>query len=859
MDEELKLAGNTQRKNLATLITRSVFIIVFVLTLMLLFQNYQVSKQIVSLEVARSTKQTASLLQSIFNFKLTSLEIQQDSDTRSGLLVSAITQKHLEKLDTLFSGIDKMDPSLAPDFRFITQVHKIIWHDRHSKFYGITLADISNLANDSSLVNTWRMVKVDSLLGMQYVLMRHTPVVDMQTGRIVGMMYVGIVINHNFTLVNALKSGSNVDDVVLAAGPTIIASTVDNTRAYSGQSLLENYRDNHERSPFVIAKTNLNIDGKKTFLSVYTVQNNERVAQLARSHYIWLGVVLLAVFLVAIISRIWLKRRVSSDLNNLMNYTSEVVESKRITEYKGSSIAEFDQIGRNLELTFKRLNEQERQFQDLFNFSLSPIMLWGKDGTLLNMNPSAQKHFNITDINAKGCHLLLRSILPQIHMSAQGATLTGVNVLVGDKIYRWNISPILVNDKVQSVIAQAQDITSFIEAEKQSQAAKEAAEESAQVRADFLARMSHELRTPLNGILGVSQLLKGVLKDQSNIEHVEVLCSSGEHLLAVLDDILDFSKIEQGKFHIQASEFRLQELLNAVSKIFHPLCEDKGIRLVVESNVDENCIVFSDQVRLNQILFNLVSNAVKFTHRGEVKVSVNLIQDVQQKFILTITSQDTGIGIEKDRLPHIFDPFVQAESTTTREYGGSGLGLAIVKSLVDLLSGNIEVKSEVDQGSSFHVSLPIEVRQQQGSKRATSLKVPPSELFNRKLLVLLVEDNHTNAFIAQAFCKKYGMDVEWVKDGVAAIEFLEHSNKVDLVLMDNQLPNLGGVEATQTIRQELKLDVPIYACTADGMQDTQQAFLSAGANYVIIKPIKEQALNDAFVYFKNHHYQDKYA
>ncbi len=144
------------------------------------------------------------------------------------------------------------------------------------------------------------------------------------------------------------------------------------------------------------------------------------------------------------------------------------------------------------------------------------------------------------------------------------------------------------------------------------------------------------------------------------------------------------------------------------------------------------------------------------------------------------------------------------------------------------------------------------MRQPKVSDKPTSLRVEPATLFDRSLNVLLVEDNHTNAFIARAFCKKYGMEVDWVKDGVSAIEYLEQNTDIDLILMDNQLPNLGGVETTRTIRQQLELTVPIYACTADGMQDTQDAFLSAGANYVIVKPIKEQALNDAFIHYKNH-------
>ena len=187
-----------KRKNLATLITRSVFIIVFVLTLMLLFQNYQVSKQIVSLEVARSTLQTSSLLQSIFNFKLTSLEIQQDSYTRSGLLVSSISNSQLGKLDSFFNSVDNMDPALSPDFRFILYKNKLIWSDDRLKFYGITSRDLSKLGHELSSTSSWRLTRVSSMLGTQYVLARHTPLIDMRSGEAVGLMYIGVVLNNNF-------------------------------------------------------------------------------------------------------------------------------------------------------------------------------------------------------------------------------------------------------------------------------------------------------------------------------------------------------------------------------------------------------------------------------------------------------------------------------------------------------------------------------------------------------------------------------------------------------------------------------------------------------------------------------------
>ncbi len=218
--------------------------------------------------------------------------------------------------------------------------------------------------------------------------------------------------------------------------------------------------------------------------------------------------------------------------------------------------------------------------------------------------------------------------------------------------------------------------------------------------------------------------------------------------------------------------------------------------------------------------------------------------------MLRVLVKDSGIGIDYARQETIFEPFVQAEATTTREYGGSGLGLAIVKSLVDLLNGSITLTSRPKHGASFEVQLPIELKPDAKESGSFKLVSEPALLFDRALQVLLVEDNHTNAFIAKAFCEKYGMTVHWVQDGYNAIDYLKRDENIDLILMDNQLPQLGGIETTKIIRDDLGLRIPIYACTADGMQDTKRAFLAVGADYVLVKPIKEVALNQAFVHYK---------
>lgn len=843
------LTRRGSKSRLATLLTRSIFLTIGVLSLVMVFQNYQVNRQVVSQEVARSKLQTQSLVQQIFNFRLKALEIQQDSYSRNESLIEVFAESDVNGLDRFFNGIDQAAPELAPDFRFITAETEVVWDDSNYQFYGISPDQLSHLSDDMTTGGSWHLSQTPSLLGTRYLMVRRVPIINMASGEVLGYLHIGVVMNNNFALINALLRGSNADQILLSVGSEVIASSTKD-KDFRHIEWLEESALDFTASKYMVSKTDLTISNVATFLSIYTIQDNQSIVILMRSHYIWVAVAGLLLVVIAIYSRLWLGKRVSKELANLMRYTESTVEIKDASKFPGSPIEEFDQIGQSFELSFQRLSEQEKQFADLFNFSLSPITLWDVEGKLIRSNPAAERSFRVEMGDEQNDYqLLVEKLGPHIRMCAKGATLTGINIAIREKTYRWNLSPIFVDKGINNIMAQGQDVTSFVDAEIQSQAARKEAEESARVRADFLAKMSHELRTPLNGILGVSQLLKGKISNADDIEHLDVLCNSGEHLLAVLNDILDFSKIEQGKFHIQSADFRLVELISAVEKIYTPLCDEKGIGFVVETNVSNNTFAHSDQVRLNQILFNLVSNAIKFTHEGEVTVSL-FCDGESPESRLNISVRDTGIGIERERISHIFEPFVQAEATTTREYGGSGLGLAIVHSLVEMLNGQIEIESSIGCGTKFSLSVPIELTDSVEQVEASTFLIEPENLFDRTLNVLLVEDNHTNAFIAKAFCEKYGMEVAWVQDGLNAIDHLKKSDNVDLILMDNQLPNLGGIETTKIIREDLKLDIPIFACTADGMQDTKRAFLSVGADYVIVKPIKELALNQAFIHYK---------
>lgn len=447
-------------------------------------------------------------------------------------------------------------------------------------------------------------------------------------------------------------------------------------------------------------------------------------------------------------------------------------------------------------------------------------------------NPAAKKAFK-NDLEELRL-TLVESFEQAFENRAQAENNTNINNVV----FRWVVSPILVEDTKPLLVVQGQNITRYVEAKLQSERAREEAERNALARAEFLAKVSHEIRTPLNGIMGMAQLLKQEANTPAQKEQTAVLFQSSKHLLGLLNDILDFSRIDKGAVVLEQVEFALKQTAENVSSFAEPSCIQKGLKFSLETEFDDEVVLRSDPLRLTQILLNLITNAIKFTSDGEIKVVIGLRNRLADRAELYVSVKDTGIGIAEDRHKAIFSSFTQAESHISREFGGSGLGLSIVKSLVDQFSGHIHLKSKLGEGSEFRVSLPVMLVSEHSNDSdldATNF----SELAGLK--VLLVEDNKTNAFVIQSMCLKKGLEVDWVTDGLLGIDRVAQQS-YDLVLMDNQMPNMDGIDATLAIRKELKQTLPIIACTADGYDSTAAAFIDAGANQVLVKPIIEAQL-----------------
>jgi signal transduction histidine kinase/ActR/RegA family two-component response regulator len=363
--------------------------------------------------------------------------------------------------------------------------------------------------------------------------------------------------------------------------------------------------------------------------------------------------------------------------------------------------------------------------------------------------------------------------------------------------------------------------------------AKEAAEAADEAKSAFLANMSHEIRTPLNGVLGMTQVMEADELSPAQRERVGVIRESGRALLAILNDVLDLSKVEAGKLELEPAEFYMGELANAVCSTFEGSAAARDLSLLCEVGAEARGVWVGDALRLRQILSNLVSNAIKFTHQGSVALRVG-----HDGKALTFAVQDTGIGIDADKIPQLFQKFSQADASTTRRYGGTGLGLAISRELVELMGGHMEVTSEPGQGSCFAFRL---VLPRGRSAPLEAAAIEPVEAPDQALRILAAEDNPTNQLVLRALLQPFGAEVVIVDDGAAAVRAFE-AQRFDLVLMDVQMPVMNGVEATEAIRQfETRAHrprTPILALSANVMTHQIAEYRAAGMDDYVAKPIE---------------------
>ena len=432
-------------------------------------------------------------------------------------------------------------------------------------------------------------------------------------------------------------------------------------------------------------------------------------------------------------------------------------------------------------------------------------------------------------------HRMYKSSTAELELSYKNEALIGGLTKASASLER-------LNDDLKDEIDHGKKI------EAELKAAKENAEKMSQAKGEFLANMSHEIRTPMNGVIGTLQLLEDTNLNSEQKEFVLIAHKSADALLAILNDILDLSKIEAGKLNFENISFDLNQIIKDIVTLYSLKSEQQGVLLVQEIDESLPVSLMGDPTRLRQVIVNLVSNALKFTDRGEVKINVEVVKFNTDKdtdsIDVKISVSDTGIGIPEAAQKTLFNAFTQADGSTTRKYGGTGLGLAIVSQLVDMMGGILGVDSVEGEGSQFWFTARFQPGNEKPENQPERVAENNSAQLDAK--ILLVEDNPINQMVAQKMLEKVGLKPKLANNGLQAMQLLNEQT-FDLVLMDCQMPEMDGFDATREIRKlEIKAinqnSIPVVAMTANVMSGDRERCLDVGMDDYIGKPVQRDQL-----------------
>jgi PAS domain S-box-containing protein len=485
----------------------------------------------------------------------------------------------------------------------------------------------------------------------------------------------------------------------------------------------------------------------------------------------------------------------------------------------------------------------------LENTSESVVVI-NLDGTVVYMNHQARLIFdcqnyqavNSQDLLPRNHHnhqQLLEAISRSIAANQSWQGEFSLMVQGQPRFFRHLIRPLVQEGQIRAYALLSNDITDLVKA-------REKAESANLAKSQFLANMSHEIRTPMIGILGSVDLLEQSQLDRNQAEYVQTIRECGEQLLSIINDILDVSKIEIGLVDFTPQPTNLFELLSQTLSITNPMLKDKGLSLKLDLDPAVQEQMMLDAGKLRQVLINLLFNAVKFTQQGIITIRVRLEWEKDRQF-LVISVSDTGIGIPPEQLPIIFDPFTQADNSTSRGFGGTGLGLFISKRLIEIMGGELWAESLEDCGTTFHLRIPLLLSVVAATKSPDHFeesvpKISDLALEFTPVEILVVEDNDLSRKIVSQMLTNYGFHVSEAVNGLECLQLLQ-KHRFDLILMDMQMPIMDGYEATRLIRETVGQEsIPIIAMTANALSGDREKCLAAGCTSYIAKPFKTDDL-----------------
>jgi len=501
------------------------------------------------------------------------------------------------------------------------------------------------------------------------------------------------------------------------------------------------------------------------------------------------------------------------------------------------------------QIVARKKNIEREKLSRLFQLSIDMIGIIDNDGKFTSINPAFQRVMGRSSEEIIG-----HSFYQWVHKEdldyteKQVRKLDGVEPKVefdnriqiasGEYLnLHWTLTFDELNEEFYCI---ARDITTQVNTLNQLKIANEEAQRAVQVKDEFLANMSHEIRTPLNAIIGFNDLLMSSELNSEQREYVEIVSTASQNLMVIINDVLDTSKLENGKIQLENRMLSLKDVANYLNKLQKQKAKSKNIELITEVDDDIPPYVLGDRPRVIQILVNLMGNAIKFTDRGKVKLQVDLVSKRMDEVDIKFTVSDTGIGIDPEKLDVIFDRFVQAETSTSRNFGGTGLGLNIVKMLVNLHGGKLSVESNKGEGTTFSFVISMKIPESEDHPNSNGIQ-PPEDYQLEGKRILQVEDNKMNQLLATTYLERSLAVVDQAENGKEAVAMLV-SNDYDLVMMDLQMPVMDGFEATKKIRNELKSDVPIVACSAHSLIGEKEKCLDHGMDDYISKPYNKSEL-----------------